>query len=117
MATASSDGIARPVSDSRSVVLLSTNDLELLEELHGHYLACTHPPPEKVPAGVQAGMIFAANDVATPVWREYVTPALESGQLKCLPPPNVVGKGLEYINEALKMSKAGVSGTKLVVEL
>jgi hypothetical protein len=37
--------------------------------------------------------------------------------LKCLPPPTVVGKGLEYIDYALKMSKAGISATKLVVEL
>jgi NADPH:quinone reductase-like Zn-dependent oxidoreductase len=93
------------------------HDLELLEKLNGPYLACTHPPPEKVPAGIQAGMIFAVNEVATPVWREYVTPALEAEQLKCLPSPTVVGKGLEFVNEALKMSKAGVSGTKLVVEL
>jgi hypothetical protein len=46
-----------------------------------------------------------------------VTTALEIGQLKCLPPPTVVGKGLEYIDKALKMSKAGVSATKVIVEL
>lgn len=62
-------------------------------------------------------MIFAVNDIATPVWEDFVTPALESGKLQCLPPPTVVGKGLGHINEALKKSKTGVSGTKLVVEL
>jgi hypothetical protein len=62
-------------------------------------------------------MIFAVNDVVAPVFRDIVTTALEIGQLKCLPPPTVVGKGLEYIDKALKMSKAGVSATKLVVEL
>ncbi|KAJ9484269.1 hypothetical protein VN97_g9112 [Penicillium thymicola] len=35
----------------------------------------------------------------------------------CFPPPLVVGKGLEHIQYALQMSKAGVSATKLVVEL
>jgi NADPH:quinone reductase-like Zn-dependent oxidoreductase len=93
-------------------------DLEILRCLGGGHLACTHPPPtEGVPLSVQTGMIFAVNDVVAPVFRDFVTPALESGQLKCLPAPTVVGKGLDYIDKALKMSKAGVSATKLVVEL
>ncbi|KAI9870814.1 MAG: hypothetical protein M1823_008631, partial [Watsoniomyces obsoletus] len=92
------------------------HDLAILAKLGGGHLACTHPPPADVPANVTAGMIFAVNDVATPVWKDYVTPALEAGKLQCLPPPTVVGKGLEYIQEALKKSKAGVSATKLVVE-
>jgi NADPH:quinone reductase-like Zn-dependent oxidoreductase len=92
-------------------------DLAILEKLGGGHLACSHPPPAEVPENVTAGMIFAVNDVATPVWKEYVTPALEKGKLLCLPPPKVVGKGLEFIDEALKTSKTGVSATKLVVEL
>lgn len=94
-----------------------TNDLALLEKLGGGHLACVHPPPADVPSNVKAGMIFAVNDAATPVWKEYATPALESGKLLCLPPPKVIGKGLEHIQEALALSKAGVSATKLVVEL
>jgi NADPH:quinone reductase-like Zn-dependent oxidoreductase len=93
------------------------HDLAILEKLGGGHLACSHPPPTEVPANVKAGMIFAVNDIATPVWKDYVTPALEAGKLLCLPPPTVVGKGLEHIQEALKKSKAGVSATKLVVEL
>ena len=62
-------------------------------------------------------MIFAVNDVATPVWEDFVTPALQNGRLKCLPPPTVVGKGLESIQTALERMKTGVSATKLVVEL
>lgn len=93
-------------------------DLAILEKLGGGHLATSHPPPtENVPSTVKTGMIFAVNDIATPVYRDFVTPALQSGKLKCLPPPTVVGKGLEYVNEGLKRSKAGVSGTKLVVEL
>ncbi|KAK5947564.1 hypothetical protein PMZ80_001717 [Knufia obscura] len=93
------------------------NDVEILKKLGGGHLACVHPPPGDLPENVKAGMIFAVNDVATPVWKEYVTPALQEGKLLCLPPPTVVGKGLEHINEALKISKAGVSATKVVVEL
>ena len=95
------------------------HDLLILAKLGGGHLACVHPPPPAadVPANVKAGMIFAVNDVATPVWKDYVTPALQAGKLQCLPPPFVVGKGLEHIQDALKKSQAGVSATKLVVEL
>lgn len=92
-------------------------DLAILAQLGGGHLALSHPPVGAVPDNVKAGMIFAVNDIATPVWQDYVTPALEAGKLKCLPPPTVVGKGLEYIQEGLLKSKAGISGTKLVVEL
>jgi NADPH:quinone reductase-like Zn-dependent oxidoreductase len=92
-------------------------DLAILEKLGGGHLVCSHPPPTEVPENVKAGMIFAVNDVVTPVWRDYVTPALEAGKLLCLPPPTVVGRGLEFVQEALKMSSAGVSGTKLVIKL
>jgi len=96
-----------------------THDLAILAKLGGGHLACVHPPPppSDVPANVKAGMIFAVNDVAAPVWKDYVTPALQAGNLQCLPPPLVVGKGLEHVQDALEKSKAGVSATKLVVEL
>lgn len=95
------------------------HDITILAQLGGGHLACVHPPPPAtdLPTGVNAGMIFAVNDVATPVWEKYVTPALKSGKLQCYPPPLVVGKGLEHIQSALEKSKAGVSATKLVVEL
>ncbi|GJN78584.1 hypothetical protein PLIIFM63780_002078 [Purpureocillium lilacinum] len=93
------------------------NDLAILTKLGGGYLASVHPPPPALPDNVKGGMIFAVNDIVTPVWKAYVTPGLQAGKLQCLPPPTIVGKGLEHINEALKMSKAGVSATKLVVEL
>ncbi|KAK7224047.1 hypothetical protein V2G26_012050 [Clonostachys chloroleuca] len=94
------------------------HDLEILSRLGGGHLACTHPPPtENVAENVNAGMIFAVNDIAQPVWEEYVTPALEGGQLKCLPQPEIIGHGLEFIQEGLNRSKAGVSGRKLVITL
>ena len=70
-----------------------------------------------MPSDVKPGIIFAVSDVSTPVYRDFVTPALQSGKLKCLPPPTIVGKGLEHINDALRKSKAGGSATKLVMEL
>lgn len=105
------------IFDAISTPETYAHDLAILDKLDGGHLACVHPPPAEVPANVKAGMIFAVNDVAIPVWRDYVTPALQAGKLQCLPPPTVVGKGLKYIQDALKQSKAGVSATKLVVEL
>jgi len=43
------------------------HDLAILAKLGGGHLACVHPPPAEVPANVKAGMVFAVNDVATPV--------------------------------------------------
>lgn len=106
------------IFDAVSAPETYARDLQILEQLNGGYLACVHPPPtDNIPSDVRTGMVFAVNDVVAPVFRDYVTPALQSGKLKCLPPPTVVGKGLDHVNEALKRCKAGVSGTKLVVEL
>ncbi|KAH7110612.1 chaperonin 10-like protein [Dendryphion nanum] len=105
------------IFDAISIPDTYSSDLAILSQLGGGHLACSHPPPAEVPENVKAGMIFAVNDIATPVWNDYVTPALETGKLKCLPPSKIVGKGLGCIQEGLKASKAGVSGIKLVVEL
>lgn len=74
-------------------------------------------PADNVPPNVKTRMIFAVHDVATPINRDFVTPALQSGKLKCHPPATVVGKDLEHVKDALKKSKADVSATKLVVEM
>lgn len=106
-------GIVDPISSADSYA----NDLAILALLGGGEIAGSHPPPVEVPANVKAGMFYATSDIANPLWEDYVTPALQAGKLKCLPPPTVVGKGLEFIQLALKKSAAGVSGTKLVVEM
>ncbi|KAJ6021141.1 hypothetical protein N7540_006645 [Penicillium herquei] len=107
------------IFDAISTSETYAHDAAILVQLGGGRLACVHPPPpaDSVPATVKAGMIFAVDDVVTPVWKEYVTSALKSGKLLCLPPPLIVGKGLEHIQSALEKAKAGVSATKLVVEL
>jgi len=106
------------IFDAISTPETYARDLAILEKLGGGNLACVHPPPaDNVPSNVKTGMIFAVNEVATPVYRDFLTPALQSGKLKCLPPPTIVGNGLEHVNDALKKSKAGVSATKLVIEL
>jgi NADPH:quinone reductase-like Zn-dependent oxidoreductase len=91
--------------------------LAILAALGGGHLACTHPPPADVPANVKASMIYSVNDASIPVFRDYLTPALEAGKLQCLPPPMVAGKGLECIQDAMRKLQAGVSAAKVVVEL
>ncbi|KAF2158505.1 hypothetical protein M409DRAFT_38206 [Zasmidium cellare ATCC 36951] len=93
------------------------NDLKILEKLNGGHLVCSHPPPSEVPGNVTTGMIFAVDPAADPVWKDFVTPALEKGVIQCLPKPNVVGTGLEAISKAHGQYKAGVKAEKLVVEL
>jgi NADPH:quinone reductase-like Zn-dependent oxidoreductase len=105
------------IFDAVSTPETYSNGLAILAKLGGGHLACVHPPPPDVPENVQAGMIFAVNDIATPVWRDFVTPALREDKLKCLPPPTIAGNGLESIQEALKKCNAGVHATKLVVRL
>ncbi|KAL7751438.1 hypothetical protein RI367_003298 [Sorochytrium milnesiophthora] len=105
------------VYDAISTPETYTNSLAILAKLGGGHLACVLYPPATLPSNVKAGFISGINEAATPVWTEYVTPALESGELQCLPKPTIVGKGLESINDGLKKLQAGVSATKLVVEL
>lgn len=104
------------IFDAISTPATYAHDLEILAKFDGTHLACVHPPPDDVPSNLKAGMIFAVNEVATPVWRDFVTPALRTGMLQALPPPTVVGKGLEFFHVALEKSKT-VSATKIVVEL
>ena len=97
------------------------HDVKILKELDGGGFICVHPPPviADVPAktNIKPAMIFAGREETSVVWEGFVTPALACGQLKCLPQPHVVGKGLQHVQEALELMKAGVSATKLVVEL
>lgn len=83
-----------------------------------------YPPPD-LPNDVQAKTVFAGmllpghgyDDVTRLVWEDFVPEALDSGILKPLPPPLVVGKGLEAIQDGIDQNKEGVSYNKVVVEL
>ena len=56
-------------------------------------------------------------EVGPAIRHKWVPEALANGSLKCKPDPNVVGQGLEKIQEACDSMKGGVSAMKLVVEL
>ena len=51
------------------------------------------------------------------VWQEYVPLALSHETLKALPEPHIIKGGLEKIQHAIELQKAGVSAKKIVVEI
>ncbi|PWY72699.1 zinc-binding oxidoreductase CipB [Aspergillus eucalypticola CBS 122712] len=55
--------------------------------------------------------------VAEGIWRDFVFKALETGRLQPKPDPEVVGKGLEKVQEAVDILKRGVSAKKIIVTL
>lgn len=77
-----------------------------------------------LPDDIQAKTVLAAfllpgngyEEVTRLVWESFVPQALETGRLKPLPPPLVVGKGLEAIQEGIDQNRKGVSYRKVVVE-
>ncbi|KEF51136.1 uncharacterized protein A1O9_12750 [Exophiala aquamarina CBS 119918] len=101
----------------RVIVIMNTyaHDLEIWSRSEGGHLICTHPPPSDIRLNLKTGMVFGVHDVAESTWTNFVTPAFESGHLKCLPRPPIVGKGLGYIQKALVCLE--LSGQKLVVDL
>ena len=82
-------------------------------------------PPSDLPEDVKVSTVFAGmllpghgyDGLTGVVWGMFVPEALETGRLKPLPPPLVVGKGLEAIQGGMDQSKKGVSFRKVVVEL
>lgn len=81
--------------------------------------------PSDLPGDVEVKIVFAGmllpgngyEEVVSAVWERFVPEALETGKLKPLPPPLVVGKGLEAIQGGIDQNKKGVSFRKVVVEL
>ena len=91
--------------------------LSILEKLGGGNIAVVLPSPENVPSNVKVGNVFGIDSLTHPLWADYIKPALISGELKCLPEPLVVGKGLESVQKGLDENKKGVSAKKVVIEL
>lgn len=72
-------------------------------------------------SGVSAKFIngtdIMVNEVGAAVYERFLPKALASEKYVAAPRPQVVGHGLEYVQEALNMVKKGVSNSKLVVTL
>ncbi|KAI1377959.1 zinc-binding oxidoreductase CipB [Hypoxylon crocopeplum] len=71
--------------------------------------------------GVATKFIWAAdvvsNEVGEMIYNDFLPRELASGRYKVKPDPQVVGRGLEYVQEALDTNLRGVSATKVVVSL
>lgn len=90
----------------------------ILQKLGGGTVTTVLPAPEdKVPSGVKATNIFGINQLTHELWENFLPKALESGQIKCVPEPLIMGKGLESVQSGLDKNKEGVSAKKVVVEL
>ncbi|KAH8594181.1 chaperonin 10-like protein [Bisporella sp. PMI_857] len=72
--------------------------------------------------GVEAKFILVdglidPNSVVARIYMDFLPQALEKGQFVPAPPLQIVGKGLDKIQDALDLQRKGVSGKKLVVTL
>ncbi|MBA7492193.1 hypothetical protein ES702_02742 [subsurface metagenome] len=119
---------------------------QVIAQFGGGILASVLPPPEDIPATVQAAQgqyssshlyppsehkgpftnqyhtVFALTifygdnqSVGKAIYQDFLPQALESGQIKPSPPAEIVGHGMESVEEACQKQKAGVSGKKIVV--
>lgn len=63
------------------------------------------------------GSDLVGNEVGKAIYEDFLPKALERKTFTPAPEVQVVGKGLEHVQEAMYMSKKGVSAKKLVVTL
>jgi NADPH:quinone reductase-like Zn-dependent oxidoreductase len=96
--------------------------VEVVDKSNGDkFVSMATPVPDNLPSGVGAKFIFASdikdNEVSKAVYVEFLPKALAEGKYIAAPDPQVVGKGLQYIQTGLDLQKKGVSAKKVVVSL
>ena len=95
--------------------------VELAQKLeHKTKIMTVQPGSEKGrPEDVDITSVMAhlKADKARKLFGDFLPKALESGKFRAKPDPLVVGKGLEFAQEACDTWKAGISGKKVVVAL
>ena len=74
---------------------------------------------EELPGGTVTRGAFGGSlkddEVGPAIWRDFLGPALAQGRYILSPEPNVVGKGLESLQDAFEVEKTAKSGKKTVV--
>lgn len=63
------------------------------------------------------GSDLMVNEVSSVIYKDYLPAALAEGKYIAAPEPQVIGKGLEYVQEAFDVNLRGVSAKKVVVSL
>ena len=98
---------------------------EILEKSGGRkFIAAVVPGAEQYATrDVQVQLNFGldhpaavGSDINPRVWA-WLETALRDGRIKCMPPAEIVGKGLEDVQKACNLLSQGVSAKKLVVSL
>jgi NADPH:quinone reductase-like Zn-dependent oxidoreductase len=94
------------------------HSVSILEQLGGGPLGVLLPHANPVVSNrVDVVHILGMGAFTDTFWEQYITPALQQGTLKCLPEPMIVGHGLESLQKAVDVLRAGVSARKVVVTL
>ncbi|KAL4877827.1 chaperonin 10-like protein [Aspergillus karnatakaensis] len=115
-------GVLDAISETASFELVRA----VLEALKGGAAVRTicvlpydNPTAEFAPIFVSSNFLtYESNKrVANGIWRDFLSEAMGSGGLKPKPDPEVVGHGLDAIQNAVDILKRGVSAKKLVVTL
>ncbi|KAK8037493.1 zinc-binding oxidoreductase CipB [Apiospora marii] len=70
-----------------------------------------------IESNVVVGTTLEGNEVGKAIYEDFLPRALATGRFVAAPEPEVVGKGLEFVQTALDRLKRGVSAKKLVVEI
>lgn len=85
------------------------------------FVACASRQPTSMPKEVAFDFVMGAalknSPVGPAIFAKFLPEALKSGQVRALPPPMVVGNGLESIQLAMDRQQQGVSFAKVVVTL
>ncbi|KAH0019744.1 oxidoreductase, partial [Aureobasidium melanogenum] len=96
--------------------------VDVLQEVAGKgVIATTKGGVDNPPEGISIERIFGTtlkdNAVGRAIYVDYLPKALASGAFVPAPGPQIVGKGLEHVQQAVDQVMKGVSATKLVVTL
>lgn len=84
-------------------------------------IICVRKPPDDIPKEVTAKPILSLSILGTPaskaVFEDYIPAALVHEKFKVVPEPEIIGRGLEYVQQGLDTLANGVSFKKVVIEL
>jgi NADPH:quinone reductase-like Zn-dependent oxidoreductase len=95
---------------------------EILDRSGGRKLVASVRPgaEEKATKGVKIITNFAtdiaSSDIGRTIW-QWLSKAMEEDRIKYMPQSEVVGKGLEHVQQAVDLLAKGVSAKKLVVSI
>lgn len=110
------DSISLPPTIKACCEIASQADIEK------KFIASTLPGSnEQATAGVECKPVFAItilhNEVGPAVYEDFLPKALEKGEFKAKPDPQVIGSGLDKCQAGMDKSQAGVSAGKVVITL